>query len=67
MMPAFPDVPTAEEVAADAASRTIAMLPPYPECNVSVDMPAYLTIDLALIVLIVVAIVIGLYGLLKKK
>jgi len=64
---AFPDVPTAEEVAADAASRTIAMLPPYPECNVSVDMPAYLTIDLALIVLIVVAIVIGLYGLLKKK
>jgi hypothetical protein len=28
---AFPDVPTAEEIAADAAQRTIAMLPPYPD------------------------------------
>ena len=27
----FPDVPTAEEIAADAAQRTIAMLPPYPD------------------------------------
>jgi hypothetical protein len=68
MMPAYPYVPTAEEVAADAASRTIAMLPPYPQCpSISPEMPAYLTIDLVLIVLVVVAIVIGLYGLLKKK
>jgi hypothetical protein len=28
---AFPDVPTAEEIASDAAQRTIAMLPPYPD------------------------------------
>jgi hypothetical protein len=27
----FPDVPTAEEIAVDAAQRTIAMLPPYPD------------------------------------
>jgi hypothetical protein len=67
MMPQFPYVPTAEEIASDAATRTINMLPPYPECNTSVDLPAYMTVDLVLIVLVVVAIIIGLYGLLKKK
>ena len=67
MMPAFPYVPTAEEVASDAASRTIAMLPPYPQCNPCPEIPEYMTIDLVLIVLVVVAIVIGLYGLLRKQ
>jgi hypothetical protein len=68
MMPQFPYVPTAEEVASDAASRTIAMMPPYPECpNQCPEMPAYLTIDLVLIVLVVVAIVLVLYCILKKK
>jgi len=68
MMPAYPYVPTAEEVASDAASRTIAMLPAYPQCpSICPEMPAYLTIDLVLIVLVVVAIVLVLYCILKKK
>jgi hypothetical protein len=67
MMPAFPYVPTAEEVASDAASRTIAMLPPYPECNPCPEIPAYMTIDIVIIVLVVVAIVIGLYAIIRKK
>jgi hypothetical protein len=67
MLPPYPDVPTQEDIADDAARRTIAMLPPYPEYNTSVDLPAYMTIDLVIIVLVVVAIVIGLYAILKKK
>ncbi len=67
MMPKFPYVPTAEEVASDAASRTIAMMPQYPTPYPPAEIPAYMTIDLVLIVLVVVAIVIGLFGLLKKK
>jgi hypothetical protein len=67
MLPPYPDVPTQEAIADDAARRTIAMLPPYPECNTSIDLPAYMTIDLVIIVLVVVAIVIGLYAILKKK
>ncbi len=59
----YPDVPTQEEIADDAARRTIAMLPEnqYPET------PAYQTIDLVLIVLVVIAIIIGLYSIIKKK
>jgi hypothetical protein len=67
MLPAFPDVPTQEAIADDAARRTIAMLPQYPECNPCPDMPAYLMIDLVIIVLAVVGIVLGLYAVLIKK
>ncbi len=67
MMPPFPNVPTQEQIAADAASRTIAMLPSYPECNPCPEIPAYQTIDLVIIILVVVAIVIGLYAIIKKK
>jgi outer membrane protein assembly factor BamB len=66
MMPQFPNVPTAEEIASDAAQRTINMLPAYPETTCP-DMPAYLTIDLAVIVLVVIAIILVLYGIIKKK
>jgi hypothetical protein len=67
MMPQFPYVPTVEEIAADAAQRTINMLPPYPECNPCPEIPAYLTIDLVIIVLVVVAIIIGIYAIIRKK
>jgi len=62
----YPDVPTQEEIADDAARRTIAMLPSYPEMP-EYQVPAYQTIDLVLIVLVVVAIIIGIYGVIKKK
>jgi len=67
MLPAYPDVPTAEEIAADSAQRTINMLPAYPEVGEIPDIPAYLTIDLAIIAAVVVAIIIGLYGIIKKQ
>ena len=67
MMPPYPDVPTQEQIAADAAQRTIAMLPAYPAAPVIPDIPAYLTIDLAIIVLVVVGIAIGIYIIIKKK
>jgi len=67
MLPPYPNVPTQEQIAADAASRTIAMLPPYPQPTECPATPEYMTVDLVLIVLVVVAIIIGLYGLLKKK
>ena len=66
MMPQFPNVPTSEEIAADAAQRTINMLPQYPDTTCP-EIPAYLTIDLVLIVLVIVGIVIGLYAIIKKK
>jgi len=53
-MPAYPDVPTASEV----AGETISQLPAY---------PAYLTIDLAIIAAVVIAIIIGLYSIVKKQ
>jgi hypothetical protein len=67
MMPAFPNVPTQEAIADDAARRTIAMLPQYPQPQEIPAIPAYLTIDLALMVLVIVGIVIGLYAIIKKK
>jgi hypothetical protein len=67
MLPPYPDVPTQENIADDAARRTIAMMPQYPECNPCPDMPAYLMIDLVIIVLAVVGIVLGLFAILKKK
>lgn len=82
MLPQYPDVPTAEEIAAESASRTIAMLPQYPDVPTSEEIaadsaqrtinmlpqyPTYLTIDLVIIVLVVVAIIIGLYIIIRKK
>ena len=67
MMPPFPNVPTQEQIAADAASRTIAMLPPYPQPTQCPEIPAYQTIDLAVIVLVIVGIIIGIYIIIKKK
>jgi hypothetical protein len=67
MLPQYPDVPTQEQIADDAARRTIAMLPPYPEPIECPAIPAYQTIDLLIIVLIIVAIIIGLYSIIKKK
>jgi hypothetical protein len=68
MLPPYPNVPTSEEIAADAAQRTINMLPPYPDCPATCpEMPAYLTIDLAVIVLVIVGILIGLYIIIKKQ
>jgi len=67
MMPQFPYVPTAEEIASDAAQRTIAMMPQFPAATECPAIPAYLTIDLVIIAAVVVAIVIGLYGLIKKQ
>jgi hypothetical protein len=67
MLPPYPDVPTQEEVAADAAARTIAMLPAYPTPYPPAEIPAYQTIDLAVIVLVIVGIIIGIYLIIKKK
>jgi len=67
MLPPYPNVPTQEQIAADAASRTIAMLPPYPQPTQCPEIPAYQTIDLAVIVLVIVGIIIGIYIIIKKK
>ncbi len=67
MLPAYPDVPTQEQIADDAATRTIAMLPQYPAPADIPDIPAYLTIDLVIIVLVAISIIIGLYGIIRKQ
>jgi len=67
MLPKYPDVPTAEEIAAETAQRTINMLPQYPATPDIPDIPAYLTIDMAIIAAVVIAIIIGLYGIIKKQ
>ena len=67
MLPPYPNVPTQEQIAADAASRTIAMLPPYPQPTQCPEIPAYQTVDLVIIALVVVAIIIGIYIIIKKK
>jgi hypothetical protein len=48
--------PTADEIAQKTASEID-----------SQEMPAYLTIDIVIIVLVVVAIILALYGIIKKK
>ena len=53
-MPAYPDVPTASEV----AGETISQLP---------ETPAYLTIDLVIIAAVAISIIIGLYSIVKKQ
>ena len=67
MLPPYPNVPTQEQIAADAASRTIAMLPPYPTPYPPAEIPAYQTIDIVILALVVVAIIIGIYLVIKKK
>jgi hypothetical protein len=67
MMPPFPNVPTQQQIAADAASRTIAMLPLYPQLTQCPEIPAYKTVDLVIIALFVVAIIIVIYIIIKKK
>jgi hypothetical protein len=70
-MPAYPAVPTANEV----AQATVSQMPAYPQVasaseiasETANQMPAYSTIDLVVIVLVVIAIIIGLYGLIKKQ
>jgi len=65
-LPAYPDVPTASEVAHETVSQMPAY-PEMPEIPEIPDMPAYLTIDLAIIAAVVIAIIIGLYGIVKKQ
>jgi len=59
-LPAYPDVPSATQV----AQETINQLPAYPEIP---EIPAYLTIDLAIIAAVAIAIIIGLYSIIKKQ
>ena len=74
-IPAYPDVPTAEEIAADAAQRTINMLPKYADVPTASQvahetvnqMPAYLTMDLVVIILVVIVLIVGLYCCFVKK
>jgi len=73
-IPTCPTAPTAAEVAQkvldslpasptaqDIAQETINQLPAYPEA------PAYSTMELVIIALVVVAIIIGLYAIIKKQ
>jgi hypothetical protein len=61
-MPTYPQPPTANEI----AQATVSQMPAYPETTCP-DIPAYLTIDLVLIVLVVIGIIIGLYAIVKKQ
>jgi len=63
MLPAYPDVPTADEI----AQKTVSQMPAYPEMPEIPEIPAYLTIDLVIIAAVVIAIIIGLYGIVKKQ
>jgi hypothetical protein len=61
-LPAYPDVPSATAV----AQETISQLPAYPEMP---ETPAYLTIDLVILVIAAIVLVIGLlaYMALRKQ
>jgi len=61
--PEIPEIPTAENV----AQETINRLPAYPEPAEIPEVPAYLTIDLVIIAAVAVAIIIGLYSIVKKQ
>ena len=61
-MPAYPDVPSATIV----ASETVNPMPAYQAVEIP-DVPAYLTIDLVIIVLVVVTIIIGLCSIINKQ
>jgi len=64
-LPAYPDVPSAAAV----AQETISQLPAYPESPEIPDIPAYLTIDLVILVIAAIGVVIGLivYMALRKQ
>jgi len=62
-LPPYPEAPSAEDV----AQETISQLPPYPEPAEIPEVPAYLTIDLAIIVAVAVAIIVGLYSIVRKQ
>jgi hypothetical protein len=61
-LPAYPDVPTASEV----AQETVSQMPAYPEIP---EIPAYLTIDLIILVIAAIGVIIGLiaYMALRKQ
>jgi len=59
-LPAYPDVPSATEV----AQETINQLPAYPEMP---ETPAYLTIDLAIIAAVAIAVIIGIVSYLAIR
>jgi len=62
-LPAYPDVPSATEV----AQETISQLPAYPEIPEIPETPAYLTIDLAIIAAVAIAVIIGIVSYLAIK
>jgi len=64
-LPAYPDVPSASEV----AQETVNQMPAYPEMPDVPEIPAYLTIDLVILVIAAIGVVIGLiaYMTLKKQ
>jgi outer membrane protein assembly factor BamB len=62
-LPAYPDVPSATAV----AQETISQLPAYPEMPEIPEIPAYLTIDLVIIVAVAIAIIIGIVSYLALK
>jgi len=65
-LPAYPEAPSAEDV----AQETIDKLPAYPEIPEYPEYPEapeYTTIDLIIIAAVVVAIIIGLYSILRKQ
>jgi len=61
-LPAYPDVPSASEV----AQETVNQMPAYPAIP---EIPAYLTIDLVILVIAAIGVVIGLiaYMALRKQ
>jgi len=64
-LPAYPDVPSATAV----AQETISQLPAYPEMPEIPEIPAYLTIDLVILVIAAIGVIIGLiaYMALRKQ
>jgi len=62
-LPAYPDVPSATEV----AQETISQLPAYPEIPEIPETPAYLTIDLAIIAAVAIAVIIGIVSYLAIR
>ena len=70
-MPGYPVPPTANEI----AQATVSQMPAFPQVSSASEiaqetvsqMPAYFTIDLVVIVLVVIAIIVGLYAIIKKQ
>jgi len=62
-LPAYPDVPSASEV----AQETVNQMPAYPEMLDMPEIPAYLTIDLVIIAAVAIAIIIGIVSYLALR